>query len=158
MKWMKNSSKVLECVQEADRAKNVKNVDLTAVERPIERIVFWVVERIQFGYNISLKEKPLTRSGILSAVGSSYDPLGFAALYTLTAKKVMQDIARLRTSWDEEIPENLRQRWLHWCMELQRLADLRVMVPLVTFAPLTLKEECHVPCLWQSRDWPPSEQ
>ena len=90
--------------------------------------MFWDVERYQFGYNISLKEKPLTRRGILSVVGSVYDPLGFAALYTLTTKKVMQDIARLRISWDEEIPENLRQRWLHWCMELQRLADLRLNI------------------------------
>ena len=38
----------------------------------------------------------------------------------------MQDIERLKTIWDDEIPENLRQRWLHWCMELQRLADLKV--------------------------------
>ena len=74
-KWMSNSLKVRKSVQEAYTAVDVKDVDLTAVELPSERVicVFWDVERDQFGYNISLMEKPLTRRGILSVVGSVYD-------------------------------------------------------------------------------------
>ena len=90
-------------------------MDLTAEEVPRERVlsVFCDVKRDQFGYNVSLMDKPHTRRGIINVVGPVYDPLGFAASYTVTAKKVMQDTARLKTSWDDEIPENLRQTWLH---------------------------------------------
>ena len=69
-------------------------MDLTSEELSSERVLYvvWDVERYQFGYNVSLKDKPLTRRGKLRVVDSVYDPLGFAAPYTLTAKRIMQEM------------------------------------------------------------------
>ena len=43
-------------------------------------------------FAFTIKDKPLTRRGILSIVSSTSDPLGFAALSTFKAKKLLQDV------------------------------------------------------------------
>ena len=52
------------------------------------------IESDTFGFKISVKDRPPTRRGILSVVSSVYDPLGFAAPFTLPAKALLQDLCR----------------------------------------------------------------
>ena len=52
----------------------------------------WFVESDTFRFRITIKDKPLPRGGILSILSPIYDPLGFAAPFTLKAKKLPQDI------------------------------------------------------------------
>ena len=63
---------------------------------PIEQAlgVTWDVESDTFGFKISVKDRPATRRGILSVVSSIYDPLGFAAPFTLPAKASLQDLSQ----------------------------------------------------------------
>ncbi len=83
-----NSEEVLKSLPESERAK-VKNLDLSEphVERAIG--VHWNVTNDEFVFQISVKDKPPTRHGILSFVSSVYDPLGFAAPFILQAKLIM---------------------------------------------------------------------
>lgn len=50
---------------------------------------------------ISLKEKD---KGILSTIGSMYDPLGIVSPFLLKSKLIMQALYRLNIGWDELIP------------------------------------------------------
>jgi hypothetical protein len=86
-KWLSNSRKVIKSVPELERSKSFKEV-IHFADLPTKRAlsVLWNVEADTFGYSISLKDKPLTRRGILSVVSSVYDPLGFAAPFILLAK------------------------------------------------------------------------
>ena len=62
-----------------------------------------------------MKDKPLTRRGLLSIVSSTYDPLGFSALSVLSAKIMLQDLCRRKLNWDEAIPSDCLlsvKRWL----------------------------------------------
>ena len=45
-------------------------------------------------FRIVLYDKAPTRIGILYVISSVYDPLGFAAPFTLPAKKILQDLCR----------------------------------------------------------------
>lgn len=77
-KWLSNRSAVLEAVPELDRAKGVRQLDLEHQSLPIERVlgVEWCIQSDTFKFKIVLKDRPLTRRGILSTVSSIYDPLG----------------------------------------------------------------------------------
>ena len=79
-KWISNDPKVLESIRLHDRAKNVKVLDLTKDELPVERAlgVLWSVENDKFVFKINTKERQCTRCGILSVISSIYDPLGMA--------------------------------------------------------------------------------
>ena len=76
-KWISNNRTVLASIEEKERAKQVRDLDLNFEALPIERAlgVYWDVEMDRFSYHIVLKERPLTRRGLLSVVSSMYGPL-----------------------------------------------------------------------------------
>ena len=120
-KFICNERDILETVPEEERSKDVKTLDLNYDNLPIERAlgVHWCVESDTFGFRILVKDKPLTRRGILSIVSSIYDPLGFAAPFTLIAKKLLQDLCREeRLGWDDQLPDCYLRRWEKWRNEL----------------------------------------
>ena len=71
----------------------------------------WCVESDVFEFGIVVNDKPTTRRGILSIVSSIYDPLGFAAPFTLPAKKILQELCPKEIGWDDTIPDQRRSRW-----------------------------------------------
>ena len=126
-KWLSNSPKVIESIPELERSKSLKEM-IHFTDLPTERAlgVLWNVRADTFGYSISLKNKPLTRRGILSIVSSVYDPLGFAAPFILLAKEILQDLCRLNIGWDDPIPEEYAKRWNEWLKDLPKLEGLNV--------------------------------
>ena len=116
-KFISNQQSVLESIPEEERSKEVKLLDLNYDDLLIERAlgVQWCVKSDTFAFRIIVKDKPLTRRGILSSISSIYDPLGFAAPFTLTAKKLLHDLCREeKLEWDDELPELYRNRWEKW--------------------------------------------
>ncbi|KAK0133390.1 hypothetical protein N1851_031116 [Merluccius polli] len=71
-KWVCNERTVLSQIQEENRAKGVKTLDLSRDQLPMERAlgVQWDVEGDIFTFSITNKHKPLTRCGILSTFSS----------------------------------------------------------------------------------------
>ena len=66
-KFISNSRSVIESIPENERSKDVKTLDLNYDDLPIERAlgVQWCVESDTFNFRITIKDKPLTRRGIL---------------------------------------------------------------------------------------------
>ena len=100
-KWSSNSENILKSLPEVERAASVKNLEFAS--SPIERAlgVRWNVTSDTFGYKIVVKERPVTRRGILSIVCSIYDPLGFLAPFIFLAKILLQDLCRSKLGWDD---------------------------------------------------------
>jgi len=84
-KFTSNSKEVVESISVESRAKEIKELDLNRDLLPPERVlgVEWNIENDVFKFCITLKDKPLTRRGILSTVSSIYDPLGFPTPFLL---------------------------------------------------------------------------
>ena len=99
-------TKVIESIPEEDRAKNIKNLDLKTDALPPERVlgVEWCIESDTFQFRIALKDRPMTRRGILSSVSSIYDPLGFAAPFLLRGKRILQLICKEAIDCDNPNP------------------------------------------------------
>jgi hypothetical protein len=127
-KFISNSRQVLESVPINERAQNMVNVDLDQTKLPIERAleVHWSVENDSIGFRIVLKDKPLTRRGILSTISSIYDPLGLAAPFLLTGKRLLQQLCNRHIDWDDEINEEDSALWVRWRFQLPLLEQIRV--------------------------------
>jgi hypothetical protein len=127
-KFISNSRQVLESVPINERAQNMVDVDFDQTKLPIERAlgVHWSVENDSIGFRIVLKDKPLTRRGILSTISSIYDPLGLAAPFLLTGKKLLQQLCNRHIDWDDEINEEDSALWVRWRSQLPLLEQIRV--------------------------------
>ena len=66
-----NKKKVLEAIPAEDHAKGIKELNLAVDPLPIERALgaMWCVKSDRFRFRIKLRERPLTRRGVLSVVG-----------------------------------------------------------------------------------------
>ena len=118
---------MIESIPESERAPSLRKLDFDKskhVERPLG--VQWNVATDTFGFTITIKDRPLTRRGVLSTVSSIYDPLGFAAPFILPAKAILQDLCRKKLGWDDPIPEEETQRWRKWLHELPKLEQFSV--------------------------------
>ena len=89
-KWMSNSREVLAKIPEADRAKPPLDLDLEKLPVEMTLGVQWDVEKDAFLFKVREPHQPPTKRGILSAVSSLYDPLGFVCPVVLEAKKFLQ--------------------------------------------------------------------
>lgn len=65
-KFVLNKKEVLQCLEPEDRASNLAIIDLVRDKLPVERT--WCIEYDTFQFRIVLKDRPLTRRGILSSV------------------------------------------------------------------------------------------
>ena len=71
--------------------------------------------------------KSLTQRLVLSLVSKVYDPIGLVAPFTVGARLIMKDIWRVNgQSWDDELPKDTVDRFLAWCVELSRLAEITI--------------------------------
>ena len=127
-KWISTSRRLLETIPVAERAKEVKTLDFSKDDLPIERAlgVNWCVETDTFGFKVDIKFKPPTRRGILSLVSSVYDPLGLAAPFVLPAKRLLRDLCRVKLDWDDPIPQEHKVRWERWMADLPKLSQFSV--------------------------------
>jgi len=110
-KWTSNSREVLASIPEDERAQPTVNLDLD--ELPIERAlgVLWKIERDAFQFEVFKPDKPGTKRGILSAISSLYDPMGFVCPVVLEEKKIMQRLWKLQLGWDDPVPECELAHW-----------------------------------------------
>ena len=124
--------------------------------------VEWDVEHDVFTFSIANKHKPLMRRGILSAVSSIYDPLGFLAPVILTAKQILQHLCKMKVSWDETVPLELavdvshpkvlvKSHW-HSCITFVMPAKPD-MVRCPIFGYQTANKKCVLPLLWEKQEW-----
>jgi len=144
-KWMSNKKEVLNAIPEAERAKNVKKLDFETF--PTERAlgVQWDVEEDRLGFKTQVKEKPLTRRGILSVMSSVYDPLGIVSPFMLPVKILLQDLCKRKLGWDDPIPTSEMTRWNRWLEDLPKLSNISIprCVKPPEFGDVILRELHH---------------
>ena len=127
-KVISNNKEVLKAIPAEERAKDVKDFDFEKDHLPMERAlgVTWCVENDHFKFIIELRDRPLTRRGILSTVTSIYDPNGFVGPVTLKGKQILQQMCHDGLDWDSPIPEELRPIWEKWRNEILELEKLEI--------------------------------
>ena len=118
-KFASNSKKVLHSIPETFRRNGVKDKDIGYNLPDAQGFgILWNVEADTLGFKIAIKEKPLTRRGMLSTLSSIYDPLGLGAPFLLKVKKDNNRHFVHKTSrWDD---------WKKWSYQLNWLKNLHM--------------------------------
>ena len=122
-----NDRDLLKTIPEEDKSKYLKDLDMSKNPIPEERTLgmVWCPETDKFRFIIDLKEKPLTRRGILSMISSIYDPLGIAGPYLLEGKKILQQIC-IEKGWDDPLSVVQIKMWKKWKEDVKLLKSVRV--------------------------------
>ena len=76
--------------------------------------------------NTNLDNNMITKRTILSVVHSVFDPIGFTCPVLLCPKLLLQRTWTTKISWDEEVPEDMKIKFIQWTSELHRLSDLKI--------------------------------
>ena len=126
-KFTSNSKSVMKSIPNTER-QEAKSQELYFDDDNLERVLGlqWCTETDTFQFKLRLREKPLTRRGILSTVASIYDPLGLIAPYTLLGKQILQRMCREEMSWDDPLEGELYQSWTEWTSELEDLENITI--------------------------------
>ncbi|XP_071580955.1 uncharacterized protein [Temnothorax nylanderi] len=86
----------------------------------------WHSQSDSFGFQVNPLDRKCTKRTILSEVARIFDPLGFLAPLTFTAKCLIQRLWTLKLEWDDEPPIDISRSWERFQAELDALASLRV--------------------------------
>lgn len=110
-KFNSNQKEVVSSIAPTERAVTTDALGFNPNTTPEGCIlgIWWSVANDTFGFNISAKEHPPTRRGLLSVVASLYDPLGFVVPFTLSGKCILQEMYCRSTGWDDPVPKRLKK-------------------------------------------------
>ncbi|XP_057308246.1 uncharacterized protein LOC130646124 [Hydractinia symbiolongicarpus] len=107
----------------------VINVNLDLNKLPTERVLgmLWNPNTDYFTFKVVNKPSPETKRGILSLTSSIFDPLGILTPFILEGKLIIQSLWKSKIDWNEEIPTELKTRWLmSWRSELEKLTSISI--------------------------------
>ncbi|XP_076032233.1 uncharacterized protein LOC143020014 [Oratosquilla oratoria] len=123
-KFMINDVKLLESINEQDRAKEAKELTSNVHSKVLG--IKWDVENDCFFFvSKGVQTQNVTRRVMLSQLVSTYDPLGLVLPIIVPVKILFQKPTRLKMSWEESIPISLCQKWLKWIASLYEISRLR---------------------------------
>nr|XP_033494102.1 uncharacterized protein LOC117264333 [Epinephelus lanceolatus] len=127
-KFVSNNRSVLQSITPSERTIEVKALDLAFNDSTLGRAlgIHWHIESDTLRFRICLKDQSATRRGILSTVASIYDPLGFVAPFLLNGKKVLQEMCRHGTGWDDPLLGELQSVWERWKSDLANLEKINI--------------------------------
>ncbi|GFV62828.1 integrase catalytic domain-containing protein [Trichonephila clavipes] len=71
-------------------------------------------------------EVKITKRLVLSTVQKVFDPIGMLAPSTLLPKLLLQEIWKMEKAWDQELTQNIVNKFMKWFNEIQILKDVTV--------------------------------
>ncbi|GFX06367.1 DUF1758 domain-containing protein [Trichonephila clavipes] len=71
-------------------------------------------------------EVKITKRLVLSTVQKVFDPIGMLTPSTLLPKLLLQEIWKMKKVWDQELPQNIVNKFMKWFNEIQILKDVTV--------------------------------
>ena len=67
----------------------------------------------------------LTKRQVLSKLATLFDPIGAFTAVLVKAKIAMQELWQLGLNWDQELPPEVREKWLQLFSELNKIKEVR---------------------------------
>ena len=121
--WASNNLEILQDIQETDLDKKFF-LDQNSALKTLG--IYWKARDDEFIYEIngiSFNEK-ITKRKVLSKIAKLYDPIGLLGPIILFAKRLMQEIWKQKTHWDEGLPQTV-QFWITFCSQVSTLGTMR---------------------------------
>lgn len=131
-----NRVEVVNAFPPEDRAKEIKDLNLSVDEPPVQRSlgVSWNIMSDTFTFHVPQSQTPFTRGGVLSTVNSLFDPLGFLAPVTIKGRLLLRELTNSNLEWESPLPQEMYEDWKTWQDSLQDLKALHVPRSYVSFS------------------------
>ena len=126
-KFIVNDVQLQHLIDKDDRAKEMKEITGTLEVHSKALGIRWDVISDSFYYSskyTNVNEK-ITKRLMLSQVSSMYDPLGLIAPVTQQGKMIFQKATLTKSSWDDEIPQELSEKWFVWIKSLENVPQFK---------------------------------
>ena len=124
-KFSSNNKQVLSSFLQEEVAPSVNLENSTL---PVHKAlgILWDAASDEIRVKIDVKERLMTRRGLLSMASQTYDPLGMLQPFLLPVKLLLQETCRAELDWDDELTalSGVGEKWSHW---LQALPELQHM-------------------------------
>ena len=104
-KWLSNEPVMLAKIPLNSRSPKVRTLDIGS---PLEERVLnvcWDLDTDEHFYKVGAMAMPLTRRGLLSMLSTVCDLLGLDSPFILLARSIVQELCRIKLSWDGSIPQ-----------------------------------------------------
>ncbi|XP_047984500.1 uncharacterized protein LOC125225346 isoform X1 [Leguminivora glycinivorella] len=98
--WSSNSEEFMKMVPDTCKENKIKVLGLE-----------WDIKKDTLQLKPNLQEEAVTKRGILKTIASIYDPCGYAAPHTLSAKLFLQGLWKAGVSWDSPLSSELTEEW-----------------------------------------------
>lgn len=97
------------------------------------------VDRLEYTISTNCPSDRITKRQILSSISQIFDPLGLLSPVTITAKVILQQLWKLKVSWDESIPMDLHTKWLSYRTQLNKLNDIKFPRHVICQNPVSIQ-------------------
>ncbi|XP_058817877.1 uncharacterized protein LOC131681183 [Topomyia yanbarensis] len=87
-----------------------------------------------------------TKRQLLKFMMGIFDPLSLLSPVTIQLKFIFQELWRLQSGWDDEIPDGLVPRWMEWLNETAKLGEIRLPRYYYPTVPSFDNVELHAFC------------
>ncbi len=127
-KWISNVPEVLQNIAPSDLAPTEDFAPMQKGSVTANHVLglVWKVGGDYFGYESMNLKAGKTKREILSQLTSLWDPLGFLAPFVVRAKLIVQELWKLSSGWDEEVPNGLFHVWEQWLDEAEKLSEVKI--------------------------------
>ena len=133
--WTSNNIQVTEALN-GTTSSTEKNMEI-ASQCEADKILrmYWRTAQDMFIYNLKINdsnrsileaEKVPTKRELLRILMSIFDPLGLIVNILIYPKILLQQIWRTKTDWDEEISQELWQKWTIWTDNLHQISNIAI--------------------------------
>ncbi|XP_062535271.1 uncharacterized protein LOC134204461 [Armigeres subalbatus] len=152
--WLSNSKKVLDSMGEQRTTQKYLNMDGDlATEKVLgmwwdtigDTFTFKIPKRCQ--QKLLSGEQVPTKREVLRVLMSVYDPLGFLAHVLMYLKVLLQEIWRSKINWDEQIGDQLLEKWRIWLnvlLEVETVCIPRCYRKMTSSSIVTNEVQLHV--------------
>ncbi|XP_043062888.1 uncharacterized protein LOC122319553 [Drosophila yakuba] len=126
-KWTSNQKEVLAAIQ-SDHFLNTDFFEIDAESTAKNLGIRWKATSDEFIFvppELAV-EMSFTKRQVLSQIAKLFDPAGWLASFIVRAKIFMQEIWLQELGWDENIPNELFQRWLNFLRSYSVLEQIRI--------------------------------
>ncbi|XP_043262437.1 uncharacterized protein LOC122403149 [Colletes gigas] len=127
-KWAGNSPELLSRIPVGEHS---HAIDLSLFSQTDLKVlgIKWTPQDDHFWFNWSTvrpSDTPLTKRQLLSLVAQLYDPLGWLSPLIIRAKIMMQAQWLEKREWDQAVSENTMRAWNSFCLDLQKLKEIKI--------------------------------
>ncbi|XP_017468483.1 PREDICTED: uncharacterized protein LOC108360631 [Rhagoletis zephyria] len=126
-KWASNSGTFMQSIETRDRELNSETIIDTS--QAIKTLgLLWDTSRDCFKYSVNLPiiEQTVTKRAVLSDIAKIFDPIGWLSPVVNAMKIFMQKLWLRGLGWDDELPNDLYNKWTEYRQNINDIQKLRI--------------------------------